>query len=632
MFYKRFFWNYCDIGIKNPKLRQKLIEKVGNDIMSGELYDLVVTAIEKAKVFTVRDGDIIYQLYALSNKIRENDTVYIDMEECGNILRKKYQLDNEDDIIVFKIEYLSPEFKIPIVEYNFFGQFGTKKLSISTCNDMKFTYYIPKEINDFEDYKYNPENEYYHDSCYRFTSSNKTDIILKDRMDEFNKNNMSLCESMCKFKGYRYGTIECECKNKIKFNSYLNFNASKSNLIYKFEISKKIFSNFWVFKCYPLIFSKEVIISNFCSTIILGILGFTLIGALIFRIKGYKNLYNKIKILIPISLRKNNYNIQKQTKKKFPHIINNTNNINTNKKRSLLNSNNFHFNKDKNEQSSNRGLNLIPNIDNRNNKIRTIIKNRSNINIVNKFKKKNNNIVIDEETKKLSEITDNELNSLSYYDAIIKDKRTFGQFYLSLIKTKQLLAFTFKGKNDFNSRIMKLNFLFLMFSITFFINTTFFDDIVLHDIFISGGKLNIMYFIPIIAYVTIITSVIKNILMELIFTEGDAISIKVADPLRKNDTIKSAVTAITLKSILFYFCSIVFISFTWVYIACFFSVFRNSQLYVIKNTAISFAMILLVPFVFYLIPAAFRIISLDSREKKNRLCLYIFSKILQILF
>ena len=104
-----------------------------------------------------------------------------------------------------------------------------------------------------------------------------------------------------------------------------------------------------------------------------------------------------------------------------------------------------------------------------------------------------------------------------------------------------------------------------------------------------------MYFIPIIAYVTIITSVIKNILMELILTEGDAISIKVADPIRKNDTIKWAVTAITLKCILFYFCSIVFISFIWVYIACFFFVFRNSQLYVIKNTAISFAMIQIVP-------------------------------------
>ena len=113
---------------------------------------------------------------------------------------------------------------------------------------------------------------------------------------------------------------------------------------------------------------------------------------------------------------------------------------------------------------------MIPNIDNRNNKIRTIIKNRSNINIVNKFKKKNNIIVRDKETKKLSEITDNELNSLSYYDAIIKDKRTFGQFYLSLIKTKQLLAFTFKSKKDFNSRIMKLNFLFLIFSIIFFLH------------------------------------------------------------------------------------------------------------------------------------------------------------------
>ena len=120
-----------------------------------------------------------------------------------------------DEIVVFKIEYHSPEFMIPIVEYNLFGYFGTQKLSLSPCNDMKFRYYIPKKINGYRDYIYDPNSFFYNDQCYRFTTDNKTDITIRDRRIEFNKNNMSLCESMCSFKGYAYNNIECECQLKI---------------------------------------------------------------------------------------------------------------------------------------------------------------------------------------------------------------------------------------------------------------------------------------------------------------------------------------------------------------------------------------------------------------------------------
>ena len=65
------------------------------------------------------------------------------------------------------------------------------RFHLSYCRKEKIKYYIPREINDFEDYKYNPLNKYYHDMCSPY-SINDTDITLSDRRNEFDKNNMSL--------------------------------------------------------------------------------------------------------------------------------------------------------------------------------------------------------------------------------------------------------------------------------------------------------------------------------------------------------------------------------------------------------------------------------------------------------
>ena len=92
--------------------------------------------------------------------------------------------------------------------------------------------------------------------------------------------------------------------------------------------------------------------------------------------------------------------------------------------------------------------------------------------------------------------------------------------------TKQLLLFTFNSKNDINTKIIKLCFLFDIFAIVLLLNTFFITDSVLHDLYIAQGQLDFFYFLPIIIIINAITSVIKNILLILMFTERNIISIK----------------------------------------------------------------------------------------------------------
>ena len=86
---KKFFLGICDMKLKTLKQKQKFVERTNYEITNGDLYELIIEAIDKKKRFPVRDGNEIYQIYALSDKTRDKDLVYIDMEECSKELWKK---------------------------------------------------------------------------------------------------------------------------------------------------------------------------------------------------------------------------------------------------------------------------------------------------------------------------------------------------------------------------------------------------------------------------------------------------------------------------------------------------------------------------------------------------------------
>ena len=69
---------------------------------------------------------------------------------------------------------------------------------------------------------------------------------------------------------------------------------------------------------------------------------------------------------------------------------------------------------------------------------------------------------------------DIEMNSLSYQNALIYDKRTYCQYYISLIRTKNNLIFSFCYNNDYNSKILKIDLFFISFTLFFTINALFF--------------------------------------------------------------------------------------------------------------------------------------------------------------
>ena len=239
------------------------------------------------------------------------------------------------------------------------------------------------------------------------------------------------------------------------------------------------------------------------------------------------------------------------------------------------------------------------------------------------FEKNNNN--------EINSLNDQELNSLEYKLAIKLDKRTYFQYYWSLLKKKHLILFSFLPSNDYNVVTIKISLFILSFALYFTINGFFFSDDTMHKIYKDNGAFDILFQIPQILYSTVITAVINMILKTLSLSEKSILSIKEEkDGVKAVEKSKKTAKCVKIKFALFFILSILFMFFFWYFISCFCAVYVNTQIILIKDTMISFGLSMIYPIGLNLLPGFFRIPALRA-ENKDKECLYKISTLIALI-
>ena len=249
-----------------------------------------------------------------------------------------------------------------------------------------------------------------------------------------------------------------------------------------------------------------------------------------------------------------------------------------------------------------------------------IIKKFSNMNKADKIKAIN----------EILSFNDLEMNVLSYNQAIETDGRSYCSYYFSLLRTKNLLIFSFwPNRKDYNSRIIKIYLFFFIFTIYYIINAFFFDESTLHQINKDDGSFNFVYQIPQMLYSTFISSILNALVKYLALSEQHIVELKqIKTNMILTKKSKRVFNLLHYKFLLFFINCAVLLLFFWYYLACFGAIYRNTQLHLLKDSIISFCFSLLYPFGYYLVPGIFRTPSLNKNSRK---CLYNFSKFIQAL-
>ena len=623
----KFLKNECKFDINEKDI--VIIEiksKLSNDI-NYLLRD--INFIDNEEIEIVLD-DITFSFEQLDSKgIISNNFSTIYFGNCERILRKQYKLSNDSKLFIFKFYIKFRELYIPINEYEIYDPINNINLNLDYCNTTKISIKTVVNINEKDLFKYDPNSDFYNDFCFKYTTESGTDIILSDRKKEYEVKNLSLCEKNCEFEGYDFKTkkVSCNCEVKVKMRLYSEIYIDTKKLMSNFKNINKI-SNLYVIYCYKLLFEKDGLKYNIGNYIILFIILIHIIGLILFIYKGNKNLSKKINKLINIykeikdinKPENNNHKIIKikNRKNKNDHKNKNKQNLKINNKKiessSRVKIKNISIKK--NDKSSSRIK--IKKISDKKIKIKNSV-----INIINRKETTyNNNICF--------KYNDNELNTMTYKEALINDKRSYIQYYISLLKTKHALIFSFYTKDDYNSKIIKICVFFFSFSLYYTMNTFFFVDSTIHKIYEDNGTFNFIYQLPKILYSTIISFIINAIVSALSLSENNILEIKYEKKQNIDKKAKKIKKKLKIKFILYFSLSFLLLVLFWFYLSCFCVVYPNSQIHLIKDALISFGLSLIYPLLIKLVPGLFRIPSLKSK-KKNRKCLFNFSKIIQLI-
>ena len=601
-------------------------------------------------------------VYTLTSTRNQNNNKYfnvssIELNECYNRIIKQYGLQNNSNIYILKVDILLPGTKIPKIEYELYYPLNGTNLTLlnmTVCENTKIDIYLPTNISKEELYKHNPKSDFYNDICKTHTSESGTDIILNDRRNEFVDKNMNLCEEDCELTNFdnkiyntTYNRVKCTCNTKINLPKLSKVKIDKAKLLNNFKDIKNMI-NISLLKCIKLLFDLNNIHKNYANYMMIFLFTLSIISIFFFIFKDYFHIKIIIKTILKEKFVNNkiyakNNNIKekldvKKNKNKNEYMKigkNKHNNLNIKKFLFKKNNNKIHL-KAKNMKAKN----LILRKNNNNYKYNQKFIRRGIKKIKSKIDSKSikNTKVILLEANNIRKTTlninkkiirfrynDNELNLLNYKDAKKSDKRTYIQYYFSLLKTKHLLFFSFLNFNDYNSRMIKIYIFFFNIQIEYTISAMFYTEDAMHKIHEDKGTFDILYQLPQILYSSLLSLLFTNIIGNLGLYEDDILNIKNYKYFLNNKKLKLILRRLKIKISLFFIVTYILLFCFWVYVGCFCAVYKNTQIHLLTEVLSSFGMSLITPLLFYFIPGIFRIPSL----KNSKPLLYKCSKIIQ---
>ena len=614
--------NLLSDGLNGTESREEEIKFYDNilssfeDIFTSNIYD--TSDIDNGKEQILNTGKITMTFTSIENqknniKNNLNNVTTIDLGQCEEKLRQDYKIPDNEKLYMKKLDIIQEGMKTVKVEYDIYAKLGGNNLiclNLTACGKNQIYISIPINITE-PIYKINSSSSYYNDICFTTTSEDGTDITMKDRQTEFIDNKIS-CQDGCYLYEYDYtnSKANCSCRAKKCSQSFAGMNIDKKKILENFKNIDNLI-NFKFLVCYKKLFNKEGLLKNIGSYIIFSIIIFHIITIFIFSLKQFSSIDKKIEKIVSEKLKllskENDYNKKKYTNNKKisimePIIYQIFNEIYLNRNISPIIYNKSLYNDSKLE------INLK--------KIKRVKIN----NAINNIKNNKEN---------LKNYIDEEINNFSYELSLKIDKRTYWQYYVSLLKTQHNLICAIFNNNDYNFRIIKIDLFMIGFTIEYTINALFYNDDTMHEIYENKGDFDLETQLPIAIYSTFISTIL-NYPLNFLALSNDAI-INFKEDISKNNIKKKAKELkkkLFIKFTVYFIISFLFLILFWYYISIFGVIYRNTQMHLLKDTLISVGLSLIIPFGVYLIPGIFRLTSLSKKDKKRKY-LYNLSKFLQ---
>ena len=560
---------------------------------NGQIYNLPKSEIIIGNNISIELTSVKLELEKLTQKLagtfikeeEKPDTSILDLSECQKILKKKYGISEEEDLMIIKGDTFKElsQFYGTQTDYQLFSTSLGAFLPLDSCKEEGATVEVvnpfsteniilpifQNKINSAIINGYNlfdKDSPFYHDICTPFTNENGNDVLLEDRINDYFNEQLNLCENGCTFKGYNVTTnlYTCQCPIKDTINQDISKNEEVSEELPKDFFKKHKNSNIEVFKCASQVFSNEGQKNNWGSYILLTCLASFIGSAIFYFIKGSSK--------IDLTFNSFNDNISVANPPKPTNIV----------PPSIPPS----------DPSSQKG---------------TIQRPKQN---------------------SLNAINDELLNSADFKIAKATDKRSYLKLYWSLLKLKQLFIFTFYTYTDYNLRIVKIALFILFLSFFFAFTALFFNDNIMREIYHYKGNTNAAVHVPNIILSSLCCLIMNFIVRFISSNERDIAKINwEKNEGEKKKLCQKSKKLLKIKLIILFAISAALIGLCWYYVSAFCAVFKNSQGHYFINVFVAFLVCNIWPCITSLIPPILRRKGLDN----NSPCMYKASQIISYI-
>jgi hypothetical protein len=291
------------------KIYNKLKEIIEQKSYNGEKVELKMQ-------------DVLVQLTTLKfqeNNINDKNSTNVILGECEEILKQKYKLQDDELLLMLKLNLFKPSSSTPLVEYELYNYNKSQKLNLEYCNNISINIFFPvyldqetiqlyDNLNSSGYNLFDSNDSFYNDICSRYTTVNGTDITLSDRQKEFYDENLRLCqEDGCAYDYYdsTLNKAKCHCPiSKISTDKSNTTNMQEdisiiSSIVEIYNNKSEIFKifsssikniNFKVMKCYKLVFNLDIMKTNIGSILLTCFIIIFLVLMIIYFIEGNKIL------------------------------------------------------------------------------------------------------------------------------------------------------------------------------------------------------------------------------------------------------------------------------------------------------------------------------------------------------
>ena len=288
------------------------------------------------------------------------------------------------------------------------------------------------------------------------------------------------------------------------------------------------------------------------------------------------------------------------------------------------------FNEPSNNQNEEKILNFNENKNNNKTNDRFLIENINPLNFYSEYNAvKNINLIIKNE--RILYYSDTEMNLFEYNNALQIDTRSPLRYYWSIILDNDILFYSFGlWNNDYTFSTVKIAFFIFSFNLILFINICFMSESDIYHLFEVQGKYIFKYYILKSSLSMLICIVIILFMKYLIFGINNIFSIRNFEKEVFEENVKKEIKSIHTKNIIFFVIGLVFNLFIWYFVICFCLVYVNNEIVLITNGLVTFAEIVLYPFILAIFSVIFRYTAINN-EKANKKKLYEFNKYFEFI-